>query len=277
MQLNLSIKAALGFHHHFRQNAGVIVPLPETFQISVSPFVVDDEGHHIVPQALLEQDQPTDSAVAVLKGKNPLKAHMEAQNVPALHLRQRFIFPNQRFQLGADLICRQHERHSAGGFGASVLPRCDPFPAVIHRAKDELVMELLNEFRSQRLLCMVEDVVNADTVIQDLHQIGHLHGLKGHRHLAFPEDGLHLLPGQPVAGHAAGAVGQIDLDIIVQPVKALLLFLPEQLLRQCREYHRLFYTRFYFHRPLGIFWNQPCAVPLNHSGDTLLRAIATDE
>lgn len=124
---------------------------------------------------------------------------------------------------------------------------------------------------------MVEDVVYADTVVQNLHQIGHLHGLEGHRHLAFLEDGFHLLPGQPVACHAAGAVGQIDLDIVVQPVIAFLLFLPEQLLRQCREYHRLFQARFYFHRSLGIFWNQPCSVPLNHSGDTLLRAITTDE
>ena len=74
---------------------------------------------------------------------------------------------------------------------------------------------------------MVEDVVNADTVVQHLHQIGHLHGLKGDRHLSFREDGFHLLPGQPVAGQTAGAVGQIDLDIIVQPVKAL-LFLSER-------------------------------------------------
>ena len=53
LQLNLGIKAALGFHYHFRENAGVIVPLPESLQISVAPFVVNDEGHHIVAQALL--------------------------------------------------------------------------------------------------------------------------------------------------------------------------------------------------------------------------------
>ena len=103
---------------------------------------------------------------------------MEAQNVPALHLRQRFIFRNQRFQLGANLICRQHEGYFAGGFGTAVLTRRNPFPAVIHRAKDELVVKILNEFRSQRFLRMVEDVIYADTVVQDLHQIGHLHGLK---------------------------------------------------------------------------------------------------
>ena len=124
---------------------------------------------------------------------------------------------------------------------------------------------------------MVEDVVYADTVVQDLHQIGHLHGLKGYRHLSFREDGFHLLSGQPVACHAAGAVGQIDLDIVIQPVIAFLLFLPEQLLRQRRDHHRLFHARFNFHRSFGIFRNQPCAVPLNHSGDTLLRAVATDE
>ena len=77
LQLNLGVKAALGFHHHFRENAGIIVPLPEAFQISISPFVVNDEGHHIVAQALFEQNQPTDPAAAVLEGKNLLKAYME--------------------------------------------------------------------------------------------------------------------------------------------------------------------------------------------------------
>ena len=106
LQLNLGVKAALGFHHHFRENAGIIFPFPETFQISVAPFVVNDEGHHIVTQAFLEQNQPTDSAVAVLEGKYPLKAYMEAQNISALYLRHPFIFRNQGFQLGTDLICR---------------------------------------------------------------------------------------------------------------------------------------------------------------------------
>ena len=123
---------------------------------------------------------------------------------------------------------------------------------------------------------MVEDVVYADTVVQNLHQIGHLHRLEGHRHLALLEDGFHLLPGQPVACHAAGAVGQIDLDIVVQPVIAFLLFLPEQLLCQCRENQRLFYTRFYFHRSLGIFWNQPCAFARDRAGGAPLSAKAAD-
>ena len=77
LQLNLGVKAALGFHHHFRQNAGIIVPFPETLQISVSPFIINDEGHHIVPQALFEHKQTANAAISVLKGKSSLKPDME--------------------------------------------------------------------------------------------------------------------------------------------------------------------------------------------------------
>ena len=114
--------------------------------------------------------------------------------------------------------------------------------------------------------------VPTDTVVQNLHQIGYLHRLEGYRYLSFREDGFHLLPGQPVAGHAAGAVGQIDLDIIVQPVKALLLFLPEQLLCQCRECSCSRIHGFCSAGFLCVLWDQPRPFLLDNTGNSFLSA-----
>ena len=77
LQLNLGIEAALGFHHDFGQDASVIVPFPEAFQVACPALIIQDEGHHIMPQAFLEHDQPSNSTVIVFEGENPLEAHME--------------------------------------------------------------------------------------------------------------------------------------------------------------------------------------------------------
>ena len=44
----MGFEAALGFHHHFTQDAGIIVPLPDTLQVPAAALIVDDEGHDIV-------------------------------------------------------------------------------------------------------------------------------------------------------------------------------------------------------------------------------------
>ena len=77
LQLNLGIEAALGFHHNFGQNAAVIVPFPKTFQITCPALIVQNEGHHIMPQAFLEHDQASNSAVVIFERKDPFEAHME--------------------------------------------------------------------------------------------------------------------------------------------------------------------------------------------------------
>ena len=91
LQLDLGIEAALGFHHNFGQNAAVIVPFPETFHVTGPALIIQNEGHHIMPQAFLKHDQPTDSTVVIFEGKDSFEAHMEVQDVPAIHFIQRFL------------------------------------------------------------------------------------------------------------------------------------------------------------------------------------------
>ena len=109
LQLNLGIEAALGFHHNFSENAAVVVPFPKAFQVTGAALIIQDEGHHIMPQAFLEHDQPTDPTVVIFEGEDPLEAYVEIQNIPAIHFFQRFIPRGQQFQFVADAIREQNK------------------------------------------------------------------------------------------------------------------------------------------------------------------------
>lgn len=54
--------------------------LQATIVVQLVPLV-DDEGHDVVFQAFLEQDQPTHAAIAVLEGMDALEADMEVDQV----------------------------------------------------------------------------------------------------------------------------------------------------------------------------------------------------
>ena len=150
LQLNLGIEAALGFHHHFSQNTAVVVPFPEAFQVACPALIIQDKGHHIMPQAFLEHDQPSDSAVTIFERKDPLEAHMEVQDIPTIHFFQRLIPRSQQLQLVADTIRGQDEAFfSLRAFGTE-LARSDFLFALIHGAEGELVMEVLDELGGQR-------------------------------------------------------------------------------------------------------------------------------
>ena len=57
-----------------------------------------------MPQAFLEHDQPTDPTIVIFEGEDPLEAHMEVQDIPAIHFFQRFIPRSQQLQLIADVV-----------------------------------------------------------------------------------------------------------------------------------------------------------------------------
>ena len=61
--------------------AGRFAPLFDAAVVEHLMLVIDDEGHDPETEAFLEQDQPPDTAVAVLKGMDSLKTDMEIQQV----------------------------------------------------------------------------------------------------------------------------------------------------------------------------------------------------
>ena len=57
LEFDLGFEAVLGFHHHVHQFVPVVVPLFDTSEVSGAALVVDDEGHNVVAQALLKQNE----------------------------------------------------------------------------------------------------------------------------------------------------------------------------------------------------------------------------
>ena len=68
----------------------------------------------------------------------------------------------------------------------------------------EIQIQVLDQLLCERFRDVIKDVIYADAVVHHLNQIRHLHRLEGLPDLSFPEDALHLTPGQPVAGHPGG-------------------------------------------------------------------------
>ena len=64
-----------------REPALFIVPLGQSAVVKSLLAVLDEEGNNIEPQALLQSDQPPDSAVAVLEGMDLLERRVEGDDV----------------------------------------------------------------------------------------------------------------------------------------------------------------------------------------------------
>ena len=92
------------FHDHIHQFVAVGVPFLDATEVTRAAFVVDDEGHNVVAQALLEHQQSANATVAVLEGEDFLKADVEVQNVVALDLGLLFVSGDQVCQTGMNFV-----------------------------------------------------------------------------------------------------------------------------------------------------------------------------
>ena len=81
LELDLGFEAVLGFHYHVHQFVPVNLPFLDATEVTGAAFIVDDEGHHIVAQAFLKEDQSTHTTVAVLEGEDLLEPDVEIQDM----------------------------------------------------------------------------------------------------------------------------------------------------------------------------------------------------
>ncbi len=234
LELDLGFEAVLGFHYHIYQFVPVGMPFFDTPEIPGTAFVVDDEGHHIVAQALLEHKQSAHATVAVLEGEYLLKADVEVQNVIALDLGLLFVSGDQFCQTGMDFIRVQELTIPGAGCNRPVLAGANLLPILVHRAGHQDLMEFADKLLSQGFHHMVKDIVHAMDVVQHLDHIGDFEGLEGLPNLALFEDGFHLIPCQPDACHPGRGVSQVNDGKIVQTVKIPLFLLILQLFGEFR-------------------------------------------
>ena len=94
---------------------GAIVPFPNDESLMIAgldmwrynepaPFIIKDERRYFMAQTLFEHEQSTEATVAICKGMDALKAHMEIQDLRQLYFIKTFVFGNQRTHLGADVL-----------------------------------------------------------------------------------------------------------------------------------------------------------------------------
>ena len=89
-------------------------------------------------------------------------------------------------------------------------------------------LQLLYESLRQRLHCIGENHIHAEEVVARFDDVVDLDGLfVGEDTVGFIEN-FNLISGQPVAGHPAGTVGEVCLDVVIQTMEVFLLFLTEE-------------------------------------------------
>ena len=130
-----------------------------------------------------------------------------------------------------------------------------------------------DEHHGQRLHDRVKHGPDAAEVVDRLNQIVYLHRFEGRADLARAIDLLHLLPGQPVAGHAARVIGQFDLDVFVDAEVVIARLLVADASDQGWQIFLLDSLASAVLRLLAIHRDQPRSVLSNQTSDPSLAAI----
>ena len=194
--------------------------LPHSFEVLIRTPSYDEQmeeiQQHIASIHLLEPD-------------------MEVQDLITLDFGLVLIVPDQLRQTGIDPAHRQQFPVPGPGGYRPVLAGANLLTVGIHCTSHQGLVELPDELLSQGLHHMIQNVVDAKNMDQNLDHIGHLHRLEGLPDFSLSEDGFHLLTGQSAAGHPGRRVSKVDHHEIVQSVKIPLFLLILQLFSQFRQ------------------------------------------
>ena len=149
LEFDLGFEAVLGFHHHVHQFVVVVVPFFDATKVAGAALIVNDEGHNVVAQALLEHKQSANTPVTVLEGEYLLKADVEVQNVIALDVGLLFIAGDQLCQTGMDLVRVQELAVPGARSRRSVLAGARLLFVLVYGASHQKVMELADKLLGQ--------------------------------------------------------------------------------------------------------------------------------
>jgi len=84
--VQICLKSVLRCQAGIHQKSFFVIPFFETAVVEQLQIVFNDEGYHVVLEALFEEDQAADSAVAVLKGMDALETNMKVKQIWHGHL-----------------------------------------------------------------------------------------------------------------------------------------------------------------------------------------------
>lgn len=104
LTFNLAVKSFLGIDYNLRKNTGICFPIAEAVQISGTFFVIENERHNIMTEALFEHDQPSNSSVSIFEREDALKLIVKIQNLSAFDFTKGLVLFNQLDQAVVDFI-----------------------------------------------------------------------------------------------------------------------------------------------------------------------------
>ena len=140
-------------------------PLFQTAVVEHFVTVVDDEGDDAAVQAFLEKDQPSHTAVPILKGMDALKRDMKIQQVVQRFGGLAVIFLYQPGYGGFDLA-RSGSGLSAHFIGQFfILADCEPALPAVGCAVLQRPMQLFDEGFAERTVCVLNDKIDAAEVV----------------------------------------------------------------------------------------------------------------
>lgn len=149
-------------------------------------------------EGFLQQEDAAQAAVVVGEGVDLLEGNMEAQELFQA-VRRSLVDTQKVGEVFADVLWRESEFAWLCAEAAGVEAAVEGGGS--SGGQDAVVA--FDERHGQRLHDRVKHGPDAAEVVDRLHQIVYLHGFEGRADLARTIDLLHLLPGQPIAGHAA--------------------------------------------------------------------------
>ena len=260
LQIDLGGEALLGFLTGNKQGRFVVVPITEALEILSTAFIIQDERHDFVAEALFEHQESADATVTILEGMNPFKSNVEVQDLEQFDFFQTFILSQQCTQLRVDILRRSGLHFAQGAGFLPILAGMDSILSDIHCSFGEQLMEMLDVGLSQRLRGCLNDIVDTGEVVIRFDQIIDFDRFEAHMDLACLENLFHLRPHEPVTGHAVITVAEVDLDIVIQAMIYTLSLLLLQLLHHGRQNYRLIVLPI---RLFNVIGNEPNTILLD--------------
>lgn len=207
-------------------------PLLQTAVVEHLEVIGDDEGNDAGCQTLLEHQEPSDAAVAILKRVDALETLVQIENVVERLVPSGVVLRKKTLHFAVDVLGRRG-LHAADLVGQTlVVAHGEPLLAAVRRTGLELCVQFLDEGFGERFFGPVDDCVDAAEVVRCFEDIVHPQRLALDAHRVGLEDVAGLVVGQPAALDVVRVVGEVDLRAVIDAAFETHRFLLTQYLQQ---------------------------------------------
>ena len=192
-----------------------VSPLMQTAVIIQLQIIADDKRHNIMPQTFLEEQQPPNSSVSILKRVDALEAIMKFQQIVKALPGNCVIVREQFAHLLCNplRLCRFPSSHLV--WNLFIVSDSKPIQPGIGSTALEYGVKLLDK---RFTWCIGEAV---DHHVDTLEMIGGLHYIINLQCSVCNADGIRfenisrLLMGETASLHVVGVIGQVDLNFVI--------------------------------------------------------------